>query len=133
MFGLFGNKRRFDVREPDGTITSVSMKVTDTVQALKQKLHEEGRGVVAKQRLLFGGRFLKNDDTLQHCGIEAGSEVQLIFARMDSNNSSQPACATSILPHAVSCHLLLGEGGGSVGSYRFGGVITCRKTMNCTS
>ncbi|BFU20993.1 ubiquitin domain containing protein, putative [Entamoeba histolytica HM-1:IMSS-B] len=64
----------------NGRILSIDLEPTDKISDLKAKLEEIEGITPEQQRLVFGGRQLGDDKTLQELNIQPGTQINLLLA-----------------------------------------------------
>ncbi|CAB9509846.1 Polyubiquitin (Fragment) [Seminavis robusta] len=74
---LMPNTIQVHVRTPDGTTIPVTMKPTDNIEFIKEKVAPETGIEVPQQVLKFQGRELPNDKTAKAMGLQDGDIIDL--------------------------------------------------------
>ena len=84
----------------------VAIALSALVSDLKNKLAEPAGIAADNQRLIFSGRVMKNEETLEKYGIKPGNTVHLVRG---AASNTRPAAASSATP-AVPTNLASGSG-----------------------
>ncbi|KAF9585071.1 hypothetical protein BGW38_004004, partial [Lunasporangiospora selenospora] len=71
---------------------SISIKVSETVEDLKNKIAEQSETPAARMRLIYSGRVLKDADTLETYKIAEGHTVHMV--RSAAPAAAAPAAAS---------------------------------------
>lgn len=69
-----------NVKLLNGRILPLEMEPTDKIIDIKAKLEETEGITPQQQRLVFGGRQLQDEKTLQELNIQAGTQINLLLA-----------------------------------------------------
>ncbi|XP_059282685.1 ubiquitin domain-containing protein DSK2b-like [Lycium ferocissimum] len=83
-----------NIRCSSGSKFTVRVRLDSTVGSFKSKLAEHANIAVEQQRLIYKGRILKDDQTLQSYGLEADHTVHLVRGSAPAP-SANPASATN--------------------------------------
>ena len=88
---------------------TVTITETATVLDLKTKLSaEEYENIpVDRQRLIYSGRVMKNDDALSNYKIKAGNTIHLVKSAA-SNPAPQPSAPSASTPQAIPSNMAAG-------------------------
>ncbi|KAG5463769.1 MAG: ubiquitin family-domain-containing protein, partial [Olpidium bornovanus] len=73
----------------------VTVEETDTVKVLKEKLAEKAETPADRQRLIYSGRVLKDDDTVGSYKIQDGHTVHLVRGAQPPGSASSTAPAST--------------------------------------
>ncbi|XP_022858420.1 ubiquitin domain-containing protein DSK2a-like isoform X2 [Olea europaea var. sylvestris] len=130
--GSKGGEVVVNVRCSNGSEFSVHVNLDSTVESFKSILAQNCEIPPQQQRLIYKGRILKDDQTLQRYGLEAEHTVHLVrgFATNASTNSAGATNAGN--PHAnpaVTADAGSNEGGAFGGS-GFGASLFPRLDLN---
>lgn len=88
-----------NIRQSNGDQFEVNCAADATVLQLKQAAEAGSKLPPDQQRLIFKGRILKDDQTLESYKIENGSQVHLVKAKAAAAASeSQPAATATSEP-----------------------------------
>ena len=68
------------VKNLAGRIAEISAEPTDTVEKLKELIEEKEGIPPVQQRLIFGGRGIADEKTLEFYKIESGHTIHLVLA-----------------------------------------------------
>lgn len=63
-----------------GEEKTIDIEPTDTVLTLKQRLEEQEKVPPEQQRLVFAGKQLKNDRTLESYNVKEGTKLHFFVA-----------------------------------------------------
>lgn len=85
----------FNVKSNNDTRYSITMPLTARVTELKDKLSELADIPSDRQRLIYSGRVMKNDDTLETYKIKSGNTVHMVKGAA-SNPTPAPATAPAV-------------------------------------
>ncbi|XP_031254821.1 ubiquitin domain-containing protein DSK2a-like [Pistacia vera] len=124
-----GDGVAINIRCANGSKFTVRTSLESTVEAFKAVLAKNCDVPAAQQRLIYKGRILKDDQTLQSYGLEADHNVHLVrgFAPATpvssavSANAETPNTAPSVT-HGVGSDGSGGLGGASLGESLFPGL-----------
>ena len=86
-------KLEISVRCSTGTKFTVEADTGDTVEELKSKLVEGSSVPAQQQRLIYKGRILKDEQTIEHYGIEDGHTIHLVRGAASAAPSPAPSPA----------------------------------------
>ena len=70
---------------------SLKINPAETILALKEKITKKYNIPIDKQRLIFQGKFLKENETLSNYKITDGCVIQLIAKSLEENNNQNRA------------------------------------------
>ena len=73
-----GGQQRF-VKTRSGETVSVACEVSDKIEDVKAKIEEKEGVPVDQQRLIFAGKQLDGQKTLQECGINEGDSLSMVL------------------------------------------------------
>lgn len=101
----------FNIKSSNDTKYTITVSLSSTVAELKEKLatKEFADIPVERQRLIYSGRVLKDEDTLATYKIQAGNTVHLVKGAA-SNLRQNPANQGSSVPAALPANLNSGVG-----------------------
>ncbi|KDP43753.1 hypothetical protein JCGZ_22380 [Jatropha curcas] len=110
-----------NIRCSNGSKFSVGISLSSTVEAFKAALSEKCDVPADQQRLIYKGRILKDDQTLQSYGLEADHTVHLVrgFAPAAAAAANTPPASNtggSNAPSTNTRHVGSNEGGALGGS-----------------
>jgi len=68
----------FNIKTPDGKMIPVTMKASETIKSIKEKVAPEAGIEVAKQVLKFKDKVLPDDDSAETVGLKDGDVIDLV-------------------------------------------------------
>lgn len=66
------------IKKSDGTSFAVEATISDTVQQLKQRVSSCEHVPLEKMQLIYAGRYLENEDSLEEHAVEHDSNIYLV-------------------------------------------------------
>lgn len=81
------------IKEINGDELLIQIDVAETVQTLKSKIEEQNKIPVIEIKLLFSGKVLQDDKTLNEYNINENSKIMLTRVKVDLKNLIQKALA----------------------------------------
>ena len=72
------------IKKSDGTSFAVEATISDTVRQLKERVSSCEHISLEKMQLIYAGRYLENEDSLEEHAVEHDSNIYLVVA--DSEN-----------------------------------------------
>lgn len=88
-------KFNLNVKQSDGKKLTVNVSGDDTILKLKQLIATQTEVPIERQRLIFAGKVLKDEDTLTSYNIKEEHTVHLVRSNPPGSSTSKPAPATS--------------------------------------
>jgi len=85
-----------------GGVLTVSVDPNATVQQLKEMVQEKEGVAVDRQRIIYKGKVLKNEQRLSHFKIEDGDTVHMVAQRANTNRSSSSSSSSSSTSNCFS-------------------------------
>lgn len=73
------------IKKSDGTSFAVEAAISDTVLQLKQRVSSCEHVPLEKMQLIYAGRYLENQDTLEEHAVENDSNIYLVVVDNNSN------------------------------------------------
>lgn len=67
------------VKSINGKTNTIDVNSTDTIGSIKQKIHDKEGLNIDEQRLIFAGKNLEDDKTLQDYNIVAENTIHLVL------------------------------------------------------
>ncbi|KAK7732455.1 hypothetical protein SLS53_008459 [Cytospora paraplurivora] len=94
----------------------ITMAETATVQELKTKLAtEEYENIpVERQRLIYSGRVMKNEDTLASYKVKAGNTIHLVKSAASNPTPAPSASSSQPVPQAIPSNMAAGTSAGNL-------------------
>lgn len=94
----------------------ITMAETATVQELKTKLAtEEYENIpVERQRLIYSGRVMKNEDTLATYKVKAGNTIHLVKSAASNPTPAPSASSSQPVPQAIPSNMAAGTSAGNL-------------------
>lgn len=79
------SKMLIKVKNLTGNIIEIDVEKTDTVQKLKEYVEEKAGIPPKQQRLIFGGKAMADEKTVESYKIQAGAVLHLVLALRGGN------------------------------------------------
>lgn len=100
----------FNVKAASDAKYSLSLPPTATITEVKKKLAEISEVPVERQRLIYSGRVMKNDETLGFYKIKSGHTVHMVKGALSSANASSGGSPATPGSSGVPRNLAAGSG-----------------------
>ncbi|KAF8070204.1 hypothetical protein FPV67DRAFT_1623778 [Lyophyllum atratum] len=90
-------------------VFSIDLDGSDTIATLKEKIQESQKHDVASQKIIYAGKILSDDKTVESCGIKEKDFLVLMVSKPKptpapaaaSSSTPAPAVAPAVVPAAV--------------------------------
>jgi ubiquilin len=87
---------KVNVKSSNGKTVPLDADVTSTVGAFKASIADQVEIPAAQQRLIFSGKVLKDEQTLESYGVQDGQTMHLVRGAQPPGATPTPAAATPI-------------------------------------
>ncbi|KAL0956275.1 hypothetical protein HGRIS_002433 [Hohenbuehelia grisea] len=82
---------KITVKTTQGKVFQVDVEATDTVAALKQKIFDTQGHSVAVQKIIYSGKILPDDKTVESCGIKEKDFLVLMVSKPKPTPTPMPS------------------------------------------